>query len=897
MNNLYTIETAPLTWLDVERRLKKATQLYRTLPPCIAAIRCFSDVTEIDFSTTKQEAQTWLRDTVFKQFMNVDGESVALGIGNTNHHFEFAKVESISDPIIGFAPLWDQQVYLDNAGQIYPTPWQEGPKMLAFHSFKGGVGRTTALMTFASAFANQNAGQSNDQGKKILLIDGDFEAPGISFWLDPKNRPSVSFVQLLEALHYPPKDIGSTLEFFATQLRKTSLEMHGGCEIFVLPSALDLAEIMDMPVQPEHLARDHLNPWCLSDYLQQLGRILQVEVVMVDLRAGLSELASPLLFDPRIEHYFVSTIAPQSILGMEQILRRMYGFQSKFSDVEGSKPSVILSMLTEDLRKLPEYEEALEKLNEAFPCVDPNKLESGLDWLEANFDSNLMSLRSVRQALDQLQRSSLYPSAEKWAEGKSISRNVAKPIVPETQNDGAATKLFNTCKAFQFAETTNTGDMLMTEPLRNLAKHFSEELPNAVSVGAKGAGKTFAFVQLCRYKTWQGFLQSASADPSAVNKSMSVIFPAMVSTNLEGLQREVIDQAREHCLTQLGIPSAQDTLGVSISQALRIPGCDWNAKWEEILLAPFATLGNSFEDISQTLNASGHSLVLIVDGIEDHFDTPDNEEQREAIKALLQIPNRLGAIRGRKIGFVCFVREDFVQLAIRQNLQQYLARFDAFKLMWTPETFLRLIYWICGKAGVINAKAENVSNMSVEQLLLALEALWGKKLGSDAGKEANSARWVFSALCDYNGRLQARDVVRFLRFAAHNSQASKPSPYSDRLLAPDAMRKALVPCSDEKVKEALLEIKPLRDWSSELEKISLNAKNVPFSFEAVALNPAALSNLIELGVIYENKDQGNVPERYYLPEIYRIGLRFNALQAGRPKILAFLKRNLGVLPF
>nr|QKQ36544.1 AAA family ATPase [Escherichia coli] len=43
--------------------------------------------------------------------------------------------------------------------------------MATFHSFKGGVGRTTSLMTYATAMLNAK------EQAKILLIDADLEAP------------------------------------------------------------------------------------------------------------------------------------------------------------------------------------------------------------------------------------------------------------------------------------------------------------------------------------------------------------------------------------------------------------------------------------------------------------------------------------------------------------------------------------------------------------------------------------------------------------------------------------------------------------------------------------------------------------------------------------------------
>ncbi|HET9642355.1 MAG TPA: hypothetical protein VFP68_03120 [Burkholderiaceae bacterium] len=253
--------------------------------------------------------------------------------------------------------------------------------------------------------------------RRILVIDADLEAPGVSFWLDEVNRPTVSFVQLLEGLHYPPAGIDATLDFFAEELHKTSLSVSGiQRELFVLPAALDLAKIQDMPVTPEHLARNPDNLWQLSDHLHALGQRVGADAVFIDLRAGLSELASPILFDPRVDHFFVSTVAPQSVQGMAEVLRRLHASNRWLpAKRQGdARPTMILSLLTKDLRETSHYEQAYKLLGAAYPTDDI--LKEGVQWLEAEFMNTLMSIGSVREALDVLPQSSrLFASASEWA--------------------------------------------------------------------------------------------------------------------------------------------------------------------------------------------------------------------------------------------------------------------------------------------------------------------------------------------------------------------------------------------------------------------------------------------------------------------------------------------------
>nr|QKQ33735.1 hypothetical protein HPE44_03750 [Escherichia coli] len=212
-----------------------------------------------------------------------------------------------------------------------------------------------------------------------------------------------------------------------------------------------------------------------------------------------------------------------------------------------------------------------------------------------------------------------------------------------------------------------------------------------------------------------------------------------------------------------------------------------------------------------------------------------------------------------------------------------------------------MAYWVAGKSSIIDANPHAAEKLNSDNLLSALEKLWGKKLGRDNSKEANTARWVFAAICDLNGKLQARDIVRFLKFSAEamlhtQSTGIKSELWSDRVLAPEAIRKSLPACSAEKVSETASEIKSLNDWRTILEEIPKEVKKVPFNPLDVGLSLELLNALKELGIIYEDKDQSS-EDRYFLPEIYRWGLNFTSAGGGRPRVQALLKRNLGGIPF
>src|SRR5690554_3140624 len=917
-----------LTWLDVERLLKRATQLWSQLPEGIVAVDCFASGMDVYYKGDAARVDRWLSDVFGRNYLASE-RHIQMLIGEARYSVTLIHDDAASIAPVASYPLWKDVVYLasDEVGDddIYqarepgasqlegsggegPAPFKVGPELVSFHSFKGGVGRTSALMTYVAASFRETGADKTKlkrRHKKILVVDADLEAPGVSFWLEKVHTPSVSFVQLLEALHYPPAGIECTLDYFADELRKTSVSVSGlEQELFVLPAALDLSEIQDMPVAPEHLARNPDNPWQLSCYLHALGRRLGVDAVFIDLRAGLSELASPLLFDPRVDHFFVTTVAPQSVKGMAEVLRRLYAYNSRLDVVAqaSAKPTVVLSLLTKELRESRYYQEALKLLGAAYPTTDP--LEQQVQWLEADFNNSLMSIGSISEALDRLTEARpLFADAIKWAQALYTvecgqqADNSQKPDFDATSRHEMAEKLYEVCQSAAFAEGTELGNLLAIEPLLNLGKHFGKEVPGALMIGAKGAGKTFTFRQLVRSGDWREFLAKLGFSPDS-SKSASV-FPVLWSSNIADKPDGEIKTAQRAALQQLGVAESglltASELDRQISEALRNPPAHWDDFWDRVIARQFGLDSGGLADINDLLCREGKRIVLAFDGIEDVFKDAGKEPANEAIESLLKLPGRLNELAEPQLGAIVFVRLDYVQDVIRQNLGQLLSRYEPFRLHWNAESFLRLAYMLSCQAGLYR-DAKQAESMGLEDLKVELEQLWGKKLGSEKSKEAHSARWVYAALCDLKGNVQARDLVRFLKFAAQLEQQRRVQSWSDRLLAPESMRNAISHCSNEKVDEAKVEISALRNWVDEMTEKGLRNIRVPFSAQQAGLDTKMLKTLQEIGVIYEDVDSKNGDERLYVPEIYRYGLGFETSAAGRPRTQALLKKNIGTIP-
>lgn len=912
--NYWTVRERLLTWLDVERVFKQATELWTRMPEGIQAVRCYSDGVEIEHTAKPETVSAWLTE-LFVHAWDSRQQLIRLRIGQAAYPVDLVPVvDKYSPPTheLPSYPLWRDVTYLKDlsdsseavqsaAGFGMPAPWSSGPRVVSFHSFKGGVGRTTALMTYVAARLQLS---DPDRPLKVLVVDADLEAPGVTLWLDDASRPQVSYLQFLEAMHYPPVSVESSLDYFAQELRKASVSVGGAQrELFVLPAALSLSDIQDMPVQPGHLARNPENPWILTDHLHALGERLGVDAVLIDLRAGLSEFSSPVLFDPRVEHFFVTTVARQAVEGTVAALERLHALNSRLPPEQRSyaKPWLILSLLTDNLRKLPEYARAIERLGGAYPASvqDDTAIASGLEWLEADFSEAYMSIGSLTQALDVLRGSTkLYQRAQDWA--RSLDLSAEQQEFPSAA-DGItlsqkAQALHDVCWRMQYAETADASAMLVTEPLRKIGKHFASELPNLVSVGAKGAGKTFTFLQLCRSGGWHRFLRKVEAEPAGVLDA--VVYPVLWSGNLENATKQSIVANQAKDLKRLGCtvkPLSGSSIERLVSDALKEPPSHWADFWDGLIARHFGLPAMGLEALNHQLAERGMAVVLVFDGIEEAFPDSSIVAAREAIQSLLLLPNRIDELQDRRIGAMVFVRTDYVQTTIRQNVAQFLARYAPFQLQWSPEAFLRLAYWLCTLAGIVDDTPGRAELLGQEALLEKLLQLWGRKLGHDKSREALSARWVFASLCDLKGNVQARDLVRFLRFSAEIETDRQGSTWQDRVLAPESLRKAIPKCSIEKVEEAAKEIEPLRQWQERLKQLK-EGKVVPFEASLVGLDSQQLTVLQELGIIFEDMQVPAGEPRLYLPEIYRTGLGFETSVTGRPRTQALLKSNVA-LPF
>lgn len=882
------------TWVDVELHL--ADLATAGWPPWLLEARAFWDALELEVATgtSGETAIGWLEAAFGPGSMDRDQTALVLDSGTAKEVGRKRLLPVVlsatqSPPKVRRPPtLADRRVVADLQHSLAPpaTPLPRNVQIVAFHSFKGGVGRTVQALALAEALTAR--------GLRVLVADADLEAPGITWMLEAQGRRlDFAFDDFLALLH--GSQDGRPTEAVDLGALGLANQLIGG--IYVMPATRNSTRIRPTRIAPSDLFTQGRSQYFLTESISELTAALACDVAIVDLRAGISELAAPILLDPRITRVFVTSLSDQSVRGTTKFIREV----GRLSPVRrGLDPNAIaiVTQFTEsdhDVRLREAAAEIRDALSfarvgaEADPADDVDDTRSvDVDVvaqpLVVPFDSRLLVLPAAWDAVTSAVRAAGVPDRlRRFADDIAL---LARPSTPPQAADvepvglrDRRQRLAEFAGGSVHAETAEAGEFLVTESLGNLVSAHKTEVPIAVVVGAKGSGKTFTFLQMCLREDWTTFAKAARVLGARVD---SRLVPVFTSNNLSTHLRQRLEDIKLSAAsgtTVVGRLELQDVIKDAVASDSAADS-EWRRHWLVTLARSIGVDSQpSTVEADLTKVASEASRIFVIDGLEDMFQsftTSDREQQ--ALRVLLQDTMEwMRSLRTGSLGLIVFVRRDLVQWAVRQNTRQLVARYADYELRWNAEEALRLALWTCAKAGVIADLVDtDIVSATPEQLTVRLREIWGEKLGTERSREARSDQWFLAALSDFNQQIQARDIVSFLGEAARLSVAD--SRWSDRLLTPQAMRAALLECSRAKIDAIGDENPRVGELLSKLRDLPSDLKRIPFEPDVVRLTAEELEILEASGVVFREVDQ------YWIPEIFRHGLGFKAV--GRPRILA-----------
>lgn len=863
------------SWKDVERFCLLNKSLWED---SFDQIEVYPDEITVYTKGSGNRPSKQVLANLFGCHYDAEDSKVKLDIGEAAILVYEEQSESHSEKAV--LPLFRNILYHTASYPLQGLPPLQKP-VIAFHSYKGGVGRTLSLIAFAKAWSTALADTSN---AKLLIVDADIEAPGLT-WLQDKQfgDDSLSYLDLLTLIqdHTDEKQI---IELACSKLKTSTLTIEAETrtvEHVFLPTYRYEEQLLDLYATPESIVNGRNKEYIFATVLAGICERMGLAAAIVDLRAGISEYSSTLLLDPRVKKYLVSSTSTQSVKGTQILLK--YLMRGLVIQEDTILPEVFLNMIPDTLPN-QEKEEILSNL---YQYYEDDQASNGDNHFTDNvitelpFASELIHLTSMKQILANLDGRSMYLKLQELVRqnyrvdaspGSQLTNGINRERQLEQINKLAETQLT--------AEGNGKFDILMTAPLKHLGKKFSETVPVTVIMGAKGSGKTFLYRKMAESVSWDCFRSNLfGSDTSSVGGYFLPVIATKNSSELTNTLKECIRHLNEN------IPCSYANESVFLNNARKLEQekskkPDWFVFWERLLASSINPNWNSFQEANTALEKDGKKVVFLIDGLEDIFIHVSRvEDEQQAIRILCQdIVNQIKA-QYYNLGIIIFLRRDMASASIPVNYKQFEQTYKDAELKWSSNEALRLAVWLVAQADKEFYKGPKEIDLASQKVIDEnLIRLWGLKLGKASSNEAYSSRWILAALSDFNGQLQARDIIRFLQYATVPN--GKKAPYDDRILMPVEIKNAVATCSVEKMNEAKQEYAALKPIFEKLEQLSLEEKVLPLDPEHAKLNNDEEKIMVSEGYL---KRDG---EKFYLPEITRHALGFRYSKGARPKVLS-----------
>ncbi len=197
-------------------------------------------------------------------------------------------------------------------GSREPAP--QNPPIIAFYSFKGGVGRTTAL----AAFAVQRA----RAGERIAVVDCDLDAPGVGTLLAADPQGTVAGWGVVDYLLEKP--LLGKVDFTDYHHACRREEVAGRGEILVVPAGrVDeayLKKLARLDLEVQTAGEEHPFFSLLNEV-----KALAPNWILLDVRAGLADTGGLFMDGLAHLHVLFGTFSEQNWQGLRLVLRRLGG--------------------------------------------------------------------------------------------------------------------------------------------------------------------------------------------------------------------------------------------------------------------------------------------------------------------------------------------------------------------------------------------------------------------------------------------------------------------------------------------------------------------------------------------------------------------------------------------
>lgn len=726
---------------------------------------------------------------------------------------------------------WDSAVSMIASGKRSPTTGRAAkPRRVVFYSYKGGVGRTTALVHAAFHLAR------GDQ--RVAIVDLDVEAPGLHKVLPrPDGKPIeagiVDFLWERQVLYF---DIDSTENLTTCLVEKGDTnkkpisyvveDTTSRAQVHVIPAGSigeEYVRRLATLSSEETLTRAD-DAWTLFE--KELVEQIDPDILLIDARTGLGDWGGMSLLRLADEVFLVMFPSEQNGEGIRFV-------RETLKTISNINTHLVLS-------PIPEGPVGKQIVAQFLPQLELDEDESPTEiYYNPGVAAALTyPLETAMPGYARIANILLDSEAEDKAEA-SISRLNRRKIIqslnfPEREAKAIAADDFE-----QFFQKTSDFDKFLDDA-------------RWVVRGRKGTGKSTLFHLFVEHrdnaiKRARGRLEGIEILPGHGPAAGSKFRPTTDIFNHIQLivskeHHDWISVWRAYAIVRIytsSTPSIESLLKSSDLKPLKDhltsyfsktqPSSPWKSSHTEglikLLSEPYKGLCRDLIiDLNQSLHNQNKKLWLLYDDLDQDI-KEDSNWQEDALSGLLRLAYDSNNQDLHNIRFKIFLREDIWSKLVFTN-KSHFSEPRTLLLQWKIDDFLRLAYrLVTGGSPEFRSiilrefplTDSEVDQASEEDLRQALVPLWG--LRQEKGKNATVAKWVYNRMTDAQDNTYPRSLTVLLHAAKEEelSLLSEKSSPSDRLLSPRSMQAGLQAASSERVNALKNEYPLLRPFLEDIE--------------------------------------------------------------------------------
>lgn len=791
---------------------------------------------------------------------------------------QYIKVPLWSDILM--APEPDQAVEVDEDIPV------KKPLIVTFYSFKGGVGRSTALGLVGGILATRN--------RRVVMVDFDLEAPGISvmFQEDVKKTSGEHF-GVLDYLHQrsltPEENIPNILDC----IQQINLQTRG--ELYLVPvGEYDenyIHRLADLDMRSFY--RTAKNP--VKQLIEDIKQQLEPDVILIDARPGFNDVAAITLFDLADTAIICFSPTDQSFQGLRWVIKAIL----KQKQYQG-KPDVRFLLTPIPSFTPNQYKDLIgtvENWIDQYCYEDDLSISPGakIDELHHTIFYNpiITTLSSLVNDVPKSLLDEYIPIADTI---DASLPDIKSSIVSKTIDDRK--KILNELK-FQAATAQELEPENISEIFQR-TEDFPRFLSNRIWLirGAKGTGKSLLFRLFVEQPTAAKELAQSDVNLDHVHFVSGHGQLRVSSTILDRFDLESYEnQAGTNDWQFFWLNYALLQLCYRLTELRSLPGLDEklvtlsnqeNPAHADII-SWLVERSNSPQKkpqaadelrlIDRELQAKNQVVWLLYDELDAGFgSTPeDYARRRRSLEALLAWWLESG-INLKQIVPKIFLREDIWKQFNFTNTGHYSGR--SLELRWEEADLWRLVLRQALKSSPSLSKSlggltvERLDIIVLEQLRQSLYPLWGERMGS--GNKAYTYNWVRTRIADSQKNCFPRSLILLLEEAVKIEKGFSTEYSLEITLRPKALINAFPSVSQQRVAEVRNEYPELKDFLERLqgERSPIDENRLAEIWKVqdgeLALR---IQDMVDAGILTERSRPKDSPPRVYaVTELYLYGL-------------------------